>query len=225
MKNEALKRILSSVIIIPLALFFIIKGSIFFIFFISVCFLIASYEWYMMSKNKPYNILGHLFLLISFYSAFLWREYISLNAESFLFIILICVFTDIGGYTFGKIFKGPKLTKISPNKTYSGMIGGYLIAFISVSAFIYSDFYFKSFGQLDIMLELYNIIFIFTVSTLCQLGDIIVSYFKRLSKIKDTGKLIPGHGGLLDRIDGMLFALPLTYLIYYHESGFWYWPY
>tara|TARA_B100001175_G_C19348590_1_gene561129 strand:+ start:195 stop:872 length:678 start_codon:yes stop_codon:yes gene_type:complete len=225
MKNEALKRILSSVIIIPLALFFIIKGSIFFIFFISVCFLIASYEWYMMSKNKPYNILGHLFLLISFYSAFLWREYISLNAESFLFIILICVFTDIGGYTFGKIFKGPKLTKISPNKTYSGMIGGYLIAFISVSAFIYSDFYFKSFGQLDIMLELYNIIFIFTVSTLCQLGDIIVSYFKRLSKIKDTGKLIPGHGGLLDRIDGMLFALPITYLIYYHESGFWYWPY
>ena len=225
MKNEALKRILSSVIIIPLALFFIIKGSIFFIFFISVCFLIASYEWYMMSKNKPYNILGHLFLLISFYSAFLWREYISLNAESFLFIILICVFTDIGGYTFGKIFKGPKLTKISPNKTYSGMIGGYLIAFISVSAFIYSDFYFKSFGQLDIMFELYNIIFIFTVSTLCQLGDIIVSYFKRLSKIKDTGKLIPGHGGLLDRIDGMLFALPITYLIYYHESGFWYWPY
>ena len=225
MENEALRRILSSVIIIPIALFFIIKGSIFFIFFISLCFLIASYEWYMMSKKKSYNIPGHIFLIMSFYSVFLWREYLSLDAEILLFIILICVSTDIGGYIFGKTFKGPKLTKISPNKTYSGMIGGYLIAFTFVSIFLYSDFYFKSLGKLDIMLELNNIIYIFTVSTLCQLGDIIVSYFKRLSKIKDTGKLIPGHGGLLDRIDGMLFALPLTYLIYYHESGFWYWPY
>jgi len=225
MENEALRRILSSVIIIPIALFFIIKGSIFFIFFISLCFLIASYEWYMMSKKKSYNIPGHIFLIMSFYSVFLWREYLSLDAEILLFIILICVSTDIGGYIFGKTFKGPKLTKISPNKTYSGMIGGYLIAFTFVSIFLYSDFYFKSLGKLDIMLELYNIIYVFTVSTLCQLGDIIVSYFKRLSKIKDTGKLIPGHGGLLDRIDGMLFALPLTYLIYYHESGFWYWPY
>ena len=225
MENEALRRILSSVIIIPIALFFIIKGSIFFIFFISLCFLIASYEWYMMSKKKSYNIPGHIFLIISFYSVFLWREYLSLDAEILLFIILICVSTDIGGYIFGKTFKGPKLTKISPNKTYSGMIGGYLIAFTFVSIFLYSDFYFKSLGKLDIMLELYNIIYVFTVSTLCQLGDIIVSYFKRLSKIKDTGKLIPGHGGLLDRIDGMLFALPLTYLIYYHEVGFWYWPY
>ena len=225
MENEALRRILSSVIIIPIALFFIIKGSIFFIFFISLCFLIASYEWYMMSKKKSYNIPGHIFLIMSFYSVFLWREYLSLDAEILLFIILICVSTDIGGYIFGKTFKGPKLTKISPNKTYSGMIGGYLIAFTFVSIFLYSDFYFKSLGKLDIMLELYNIIYVFTVSTLCQLGDIIVSYFKRLSKIKDTGKLIPGHGGLLDRIDGMLFALPLTYLIYYHESGFWYWSY
>ena len=214
MKNEALKRILSSAIIIPLALFFIIKGSIFFIFFISVCFLISSYEWYMMSKKKLYNLPGHLFLIISFYSAYLWREHESLNPELFLLIILICVSTDIGGYIFGKLFKGPKLTTISPNKTYSGMIGGYLITFITLSIFIYSDFYFTMFkGRLDILFHLPNFLFVFAVSTISQLGDIIVSLFKRFAKIKDTGKIIPGHGGLLDRIDGMIFAFPIAYII------------
>ena len=214
MKNEALKRILSSAIIIPLALFFIIKGSIFFIFFISVCFLISSYEWYMMSKKKLYNLPGHLFLIISFYSAYLWREHESLDPELFLLIILICVSTDIGGYIFGKLFKGPKLTTISPNKTYSGMIGGYLITFITLSIFIYSDFYFTMFkGRLDILFHLPNFLFVFAVSTISQLGDIIVSLFKRFAKIKDTGKIIPGHGGLLDRIDGMIFAFPIAYII------------
>tara|TARA_Y100000741_G_scaffold128533_1_gene96846 strand:- start:40 stop:711 length:672 start_codon:yes stop_codon:yes gene_type:complete len=223
MKNEAIKRIISSIIIIPLSLFFIVKGSIFFIFFITVCFLIASYEWYIMTKNKQYNVPGHLFLIISFYSAYLYREHLSPDAELFLFIILICVSTDIGGYIFGKLFKGPKLTKISPNKTYSGMIGGYLIAFFFVGIFLYSDFYFQSLGQFGIIFNLPNIIFVFTVSTLSQSGDIIISYFKRLSKIKDTGKLIPGHGGLLDRIDGMLFALPIAYLIFFNQNGFWIW--
>jgi len=223
MKNEALKRIISSIIIIPLALFFIVKGSIFFIFFITFCFLIASYEWYILSKNRQYNLPGHLFLFISFYSAYLYREYLSQDAELFLFIILICVSTDIGGYIFGKLFKGPKLTKISPNKSYSGMFGGYLIAFISVSIFLYSDFYFQSLGKLNIMFNLPNVLFIFTVSTLSQSGDIIISYFKRLSKVKDTGKLIPGHGGILDRIDGMLFALPIAYLIFFYQNGFWIW--
>ena len=214
MKNETLKRILSSAIIIPLALFFIIKGSIFFIFFISVCFLISSYEWYMMSKKKLYNLPGHLFLIISFYSAYLWREHESLDPELFLLIILICVSTDIGGYIFGKLFKGPKLTTISPNKTYSGMIGGYLITFITLSIFIYSDFYFTMFkGRLDILFHLPNFLFVFAVSTISQLGDIIVSLFKRFAKIKDTGKIIPGHGGLLDRIDGMIFAFPIAYII------------
>ena len=214
MKSELFKRILSSVIIIPFAFFFIIKGSVFFIFFISACFLVASYEWYMMSKSKLYNIPGHLFLIISFFSAFLWREYLSLSFEPFLLIILICISTDIGGYIFGKLFKGPKLTKISPNKTYSGVIGGYLIMFISI--FFYTKF--SDFYTLNLWLNLYNIIFLFIVSTFSQLGDIIISYFKRMSKIKDTGKIIPGHGGILDRIDGMIFAFPITYIIYYNQT-------
>ena len=70
---------------------------------------------------------------------------------------------------------------------------------------------------------MYNIIFIFAISTVSQLGDIAISYFKRQSKKEDTGNLIPGHGGILDRIDGMIFAFPIIYLIYFHKDGFWIW--
>ena len=220
--KELQKRILSSLILIPVSLFFIIKGSIFFIFFLSACFLIASYEWYNLSKNKQYNIPGHLFLIISFYFAYLWRNYLSLDAELFLFVILVCVSTDIGGYSFGKIFKGPKLTKISPNKTYAGVLGGYILSFIILLFVLYFDLYF-SIISIDALLSTYNIIMIFAISTVSQLGDIVISYFKRQSKKQDTGNLIPGHGGILDRIDGMIFAFPIIYLIYFHEGGFWIW--
>tara|TARA_A100001011_G_scaffold394450_2_gene486914 strand:- start:87 stop:758 length:672 start_codon:yes stop_codon:yes gene_type:complete len=220
--KELQKRTLSSLILIPASLFFIIKGSIFFIFFLSACFLIASYEWYNLSKNKPYNIPGHLFLIISFYFAYLWRHYLSLDAEPFLLVILVCVFTDIGGFTFGKIFKGPKLTKISPNKTYAGVLGGYVFPFTILIILLYFDFYF-SIITLDALLDMYNIIFVFAISTVSQLGDIVISYFKRQSKKEDTGNLIPGHGGILDRIDGMIFAFPIIYLIYFHKYGFWIW--
>ena len=220
--KEFQKRILSSLLLIPASLFFIIKGSIFFIIFLLVCFLIASYEWYNLSKNKQYNIPGHLFLIISFYFAYLWRHYLSFDAETFLLVILVCVFTDIGGYTFGKIFKGPKLTKISPNKTYAGVLGGYVFPFTTLLILLYFDFYF-SIISIDALLDLYNIIFIFTISTVSQIGDIAISYFKRQSKKEDTGNLIPGHGGILDRIDGMIFAFPIIYLIYFHDYGFWIW--
>ena len=220
MGKELQKRIISSLVLIPTALFFIIKGSIFFIFFLSVCFLIASYEWYNLSKNKQYNIPGHLFLIISFYFAYLWREYIYEDPYQFLLIILICVSTDLGGYTFGKIFKGPKLTKISPNKTYAGVLGGYVFSFSIVFYFLYFDLYFKQ--SLEAFFKIEGILIIFAVSSVSQLGDIIVSYFKRKSKKKDTGNLIPGHGGILDRIDGMIFAFPIIYIIYFHEYGFWF---
>ena len=120
MEIELQKRILSSIILIPITFFFIFKGSLFFIFFISICFLVTSYEWHMMSKKKKYNIYGFIFLLISFYTAYLLRNLDSCcdlsdsGLNYFLLIILICIFTDIGGYVFGKLFKGPKLTKISP---------------------------------------------------------------------------------------------------------------
>ena len=114
--SELLKRIISSLIIIPIALFFIIKGSFFFIFFILIFFLITSYEWHKMSNKKPYYLPGFLFLMLSFYSAYLIRSNDSDSLKFFLYILIVCVSTDIGGYIFGKIFKGPKLIKISPKK-------------------------------------------------------------------------------------------------------------
>ena len=114
--NELLKRIISSLIIIPVALFFIIKGSFLFIFFILICFLITSYEWHKMSNKKSYYLPGFLFIILSFYSAYLIRANDSDSLKFFLYILIVCVSTDIGGYIFGKIFKGPKLIKISPKK-------------------------------------------------------------------------------------------------------------
>ena len=128
----------------------------------------------------------------------------------FLFIILICISTDIGGYTFGKAFKGPKLTNISPNKTYSGMLGSFLLS-ILVSILFIKYSYQLNFDYYKLDLYLYLVIIL--VSGVSQIGDLIISYFKRLSNIKDTGKLIPGHGGILDRTDGMIFAFPFTYLL------------
>ena len=208
MNQELIKRILSSIILIPIAFFFIIKGSFLFNFFILVCFLITSYEWHMMSKKKSYNIFGLVFLVLSFYSMYKLRNDNGGDYEILLSITLVCVSTDIGGYVFGKIFKGPKLTKFSPNKTYSGMIGGYLLSIITITFFLQRPY-------LTSEIELPQTLFIFylLISTISQLGDIIISYFKRISKIKDTGKIIPGHGGLLDRVDGMIFAFPFAYLI------------
>ena len=209
MKQELQKRILSSLILIPIALFFIIKGSFLFNFFIIICFIITSYEWHKMSYKKPYYLIGLLFLIISFYSAYKIRTTMNGDYIYFIIILLICILTDIGGYIFGKILKGPKLTKISPKKTYSGLIGGFLLS-IGVLFFIFS------LGLLIKPQELNSNIFILIllISAISKIGDIIISYFKRLSKIKDTGKIIPGHGGLLDRIDGMIFAFPSAYIIF-----------
>tara|TARA_B100001540_G_scaffold311675_1_gene331496 strand:+ start:32 stop:685 length:654 start_codon:yes stop_codon:yes gene_type:complete len=208
MVNETFKRILSSIILIPIALFFIIKGSFLFNFFIIACFLITSYEWHMMSKKKSYYLLGFLFFIVSFYSVYELIDFED-NYIHFLSIVLICVATDVGGYMFGKLLKGPKLTKISPNKTYSGMIGGYFLSLISIYVFFQINYLFPNENEITADI----IIFIFLISSVSQIGDIIISFFKRLSKVKDTGKIIPGHGGLLDRIDGMIFAFPFAYVI------------
>ena len=212
MNKEFSKRLLSSIILIPLSFTVILYGSYLFNIFMTICLFITIYEWHMMSKKKPYKILGYLFLLLSFYSIYFVRN--ELNDKGlfvFLFIIIICISTDIGGYLFGKIFKGPKLTKISPKKTYTGVIGAFLLSIITVYSLNSFNSYFKS--NLEIF-ELNYFIFILIISAVSQIGDIIVSYFKRLSKIKNTGNLIPGHGGILDRIDGMIFAYPFFFILY-----------
>jgi len=206
MKNELQKRILTILVITPLTFYFILKGSFFFITFLFILFLISSYEWLKMTKIFFLKAIGLAFLIISFLTAFYIREK---GLDFFLFIIIICISNDIGGYFFGKFFKGPKLSKISPNKTYSGMLGGILLAiFFSYLLELSSDF--------ENQKNLFNIdlvIIVLIISSISQIGDLIISYFKRICKIKNTGNILPGHGGLLDRIDGMIFVFPTVFLL------------
>ena len=212
MKNEFFKRILSSIILLPIVIFFIIKGSFLFNSLILICSIITLYEWQLMSKGKNYNIFGFIYIIASFYIIYLLRNHSDDQYLFFLLILIICISTDIGGYVFGKVFKGPKLTKISPNKTYAGMIGAFLLSIFTSTFFLtYYDYYLIDRFEI---LNIYNFIFIIFISSVSQFGDILISFFKRRSKIKNSGKIIPGHGGLLDRIDGMIFAFPASYLIF-----------
>ena len=199
MNSELQKRILSSIILFPLAYYFILSGSFYLIFFTMICFFVSIYEWNKMVKKTVFKFFGTLFLIFSFYTF-----YKISNGYLWIFVLFVCISTDIGGYVFGKLFKGPKLIKISPNKTYSGMIGGYLLSLLIVKFF---------FNMNDDYVNEEWFLVTILISTVSQIGDIIISYFKRLSKVKDTGKIIPGHGGLLDRIDGMIFAFPIFYLV------------
>ena len=209
MEKELQKRILSSIILLPLSFFFIIKGSAFFILFLTILYVIACLEWFKMTKSNEYKIFGTLFLLFSFYTVYFFRDRDLLD---FLLILIICITTDIGGYIFGKIFKGPKLIKISPNKTYAGMIGSFLLSIIT--SYLFAIKYDYTFLQNQNLFEdFYFIFLVFIISSVSQIGDLTISYFKRLSKIKNTGNIFPGHGGLLDRIDGMIFAFPFIFII------------
>ena len=220
MKKEFEKRILSSLIIIPISLFFIIQGSVFFAFFLSIVFLLTSYEWIKMCKKlNSLKFFGIIFLLLSFFHTFLFRENIGLY--NFLFVVLICIFTDLGGYIFGKTFKGPKLTKISPNKTYVGVFGSFICSLI-IGILMLNNFpvSLKILTEEEIYLgfntktQLFYLVLILSISLISQIGDLMISYFKRLVKVKDTGKIVPGHGGLLDRLDGLIFVIPTFYIFF-----------
>tara|TARA_B100001121_G_C18653417_1_gene605238 strand:+ start:644 stop:1288 length:645 start_codon:yes stop_codon:yes gene_type:complete len=210
MNSELVKRIISSFILIPVSLYFIIKGSILFNFFLIIIFLVSVFEWFKMHNKIIVKILGLFFLILSFLSILNIRNNIDDGLVYIFFILLICISTDIGGFTFGKYFKGPKFTSISPNKTYSGILGSYVLTIIFSGIFI--NYFETYFSNKKIML-IYFLVFL--ISSVSQMGDLIISYFKRKSKIKDTGTIIPGHGGILDRIDGMIFAFPFSYILFY----------
>jgi phosphatidate cytidylyltransferase len=206
MSKELIKRLITSVFIIIITFCFIFLGGIFFNLFLLSIFIISLIEWKNLTNNLLILIFGVIFLLFSIICAYFLRND---NLNFFIFILVISVSSDLGGYIFGKLFRGPKLTHISPNKTYSGMIGSYLMSIFLGLIFI---FYLKQ----PFILEFYSlslIIIILIISTVNQLGDLLISYFKRKKKIKDTGKLLPGHGGLLDRIDGIIFSIPISFLI------------
>ena len=117
-------------------------------------------------------------------------------------MLIGCVASDIGGFIFGKFFKGPKLTKISPNKTYSGAVGSILFTILFVTLLFYNLIYTYNFKIVLIAL---------TTTIFCQIGDLIFSLLKRKARIKDTGNILPGHGGVLDRLDGIFLGIPSGY--------------
>ena len=214
--KELQKRILSSIILIPTAIYFIFQETLFFVFFLSILFIASTYEWINMNKNNFLKIFGVFYLFFAFISAYLLREQFSIGL--FVLILVICIFTDLGGYIFGKILKGPKLVKISPKKTYAGAFGGFILSV--VAALVYSKY--TTYGSstylnlsiwTGLVLNKIYFLFILIMSFISQVGDLIISYFKRLAKVKDTGNLLPGHGGLLDRLDGIILVTPISYLL------------
>ena len=129
MQKELTKRFLSSIVLIPLVFYCVIKGSLIFNLLILILFFLTCYEWHKIANKKKYYLLGFVFLTISYFSVYFIRNNVLDNGLFlFLLILITCIFTDLGGYIFGKLLKGPKLTKISPKKTYSGMVGGFIFS-------------------------------------------------------------------------------------------------
>ena len=158
-------------------------------------------------KNKIYSFSINLFftLYVAFFCFMFFFFSNFLHLKIILFSLLLgCIASDIGGFVFGKFFKGPKLSKISPNKTISGAIGSIIFTSLAVSS---SLFYFtKNFNYLILILCI-------TISISTQIGDLFFSFLKRKANIKDTGNFIPGHGGVLDRLDGILVGVPIGFFI------------
>ena len=209
MKNELQKRIVTSIFLVSLISLCLYFGG----FAILIVLLIVSYLAFdefigLLARIYKDNFLRNSLVLCYFFIIF-WVISIILaisNLYHFIFLLSICIFSDVGGYIVGKIIKGPKLTKISPNKTISGSIGSILFSLIPLVILNY-------FLPDIFLLSKTNLLFCIEISVVCQLGDLFISYYKRRAKIKNTGSLIPGHGGLLDRIDGSIFALPISFII------------
>jgi len=208
MKDNFLKRFLSSLILLSIFFLILIIQNIFFIIFLIFLFLVSFYEWNNLVKNISLKLFGFIFLLFSYFTVHEIKN-IDTNQGLFIFTISVCVGSDFGGYIFGKLFGGPKLTKISPNKTYSGSIGGIIFAILLG----YLSIYIFGLSLFNSLLHNFSLILtIIFLSITSQIGDLIISFFKRKANLNDTGKIIPGHGGLLDRIDGMIFVFPFFYL-------------
>tara|TARA_B110000238_G_C16073277_1_gene415921 strand:+ start:296 stop:958 length:663 start_codon:yes stop_codon:yes gene_type:complete len=217
MNSELKKRILTSLFLLSLLTLMYLNSFI----MISVLIIISIIVWIefyaliskiipdQSFKNKLFRFLykaislSYLFLLV--YLIFAIESYYSNLKIYLLYSVLVSILSDIGGLVFGRTFKGKKLTKISPKKTISGSIGSFLFS-LSLILFFYNEFI--NFNLLILIL----ITIIISLTT--QLGDLFISYLKRKAKVKDTSDLLPGHGGFLDRVDGIIFAIPMGILLF-----------
>ena len=204
------KRILTSFIILPLSILFIIKSGYFLSFFLIFIFFIGLYELFKSFREIKNILFLASILILSLFSIYYLRVASKDSLTLLYFVIALSISSDIGGYVFGKIFKWKKLTKISPKKTISGVFGSY---FFSIICLVFFNEIYPSGIIIGINIFILTIIF----STTTQVGDLIISYFKRLEKIKDTGKILPGHGGIFDRIDGLMFVLILATILYHFK--------
>ena len=217
MKKELKKRIITSIVLIAIVLNCLFLSNLSWFFLLSIVSLICWFEFINLSKKIWKNkrililpiILSFLFLCLFLYAAYITK--IDKGAYFILFILSVCIFSDIGGYVVGKSVGGKKLTKISPNKTVSGSIGSFLFSLFPLGILAILDEYFIILIKTDYIVILICLIISFS----CQLGDLIISFFKRMAKAKDTGNILPGHGGMLDRIDGIIFAIPTWLMIFY----------
>ena len=216
MNVNLLKRIITSLILLFILFVSLFLNKILWIYLLIAVSIISFYEFnnlikksYKRKKNKIYlfNLISFLYLSFFIFTAY---DIHSNSVISLLFIILICVFSDTGGYVVGKLIGGKKLTKVSPNKTVSGCIGSFLFSLFPVLIFEIQK-------NINFQLVDHNIISLILIclflSLICQLGDLFISFFKRKAKTKDTGTILPGHGGLLDRIDGFIFVLPTSFVL------------
>ncbi len=203
-----IKRRFFTSILLFLIFFLSVYSQIALTFFLVLCFYQMISEFYfilskLFKQNKFYTYISMLLILItlSCIIIFVWTAISGNNYDAkltFFLIVSITISTDLGGFLFGKIFKGKKLSKISPKKTYSGMIGSYIISLVTTYCLFRNYLNFTD-------------LFLFTliISTSSQIGDLLISYLKRNVNIKDTSNILPGHGGLLDRFDGLILAIPI----------------
>ncbi len=211
------KRIVTSLFLISLLIGMFFYSYIMIVSLIIIA-IISWIEFYaLISKIKKKNILKDRIIRFFYKTLSLFYlsglVYLILSIESgyfdfkiyLLYSILVAILSDIGGLVCGKIFKGKKLSKISPNKTISGSIGSFIFSLSLI------PFFYKS--QIDQNLLSFLLITII-ISLTSQLGDLFISFLKRKAKVKDTSDLLPGHGGVLDRIDGIIFAIPLGIFLF-----------
>lgn len=205
--SEFQKRVITALVLLPIIFFVVAFSQFLFILFLIIVLILSFYEWFNLNHKifSIITVLGFFIIILAIYFAYLLRGNNIQNITLFLWVVLVSVFSDIGGYSFGKLIGGKKITKISPKKTYAGMLGSFIFSTFPILFLYFLNYKFILLNSL--FLSWKTIILSLLFSLVSQLGDIAVSYYKRKRGVKDTGKLLPGHGGLLDRIDGLIFVI------------------
>lgn len=198
-------RILSSFILAPIIFICIYYGDLYFYTLLFIIFIIGAYEILLLKKKIIKIII--LFLFIFFLLSLFQIRFSNDGFNKVLFCLFLTWISDIGGYLFGKFFKGKKINIISPNKTYSGFVGAIFLPQIILFYLINNNILFNK-------SIFFSFLIIFIFSIISVIGDLFFSYLKRLIKIKDYSQIIPGHGGLFDRIDSLIFVVIFFYIIF-----------